>query len=404
MAAQPAAAEPYIREFDARVTDVVDGGIILDDTYFYAESGGQPADRGTIESVAVTDVERRNGRTVHHVADPTAFDSGMAVTGSIDWDFRRYCMVAHTASHALYGAARVRFDDLGYGGFEITPDKVRIDFETPDPIDDDEVFALERLTNEVIWEDRPVTWSEWPAEAVATHDDIALNVATEVVDTAETVRVVEIDGWDLAACGGTHVQSTGEIGAIAVLDRSNPGEGMTRIEFTVGPGRIDRHIAEKRAAWEAKRTLETDVAGVSDRIETLTDELTQHETEIERLTRQLIAATLTGDDARQRTIGDDRWTFAVVDTGDAGTIADILQDLKGDIADGVAVARDDQRVQLVVVSPGDPAADAIIAATLDELESGGGGGSPTSAQAGGIATDAAEALEYLEAAVEDLTQ
>ncbi|MFC6726921.1 hypothetical protein ACFQE1_21590, partial [Halobium palmae] len=180
----------------------------------------------------------------HELAEDPGVEVGDRVAGVVDDDFRTYAMRAHTASHVLYGAGRLVLDDLGYAGFDIGSEKVRVDFETSTEIDDATLAELERLVNRAVWDSRGVTWEEVPVEEARERDGIAFNTKTEegVMADDEMVRVVTVgpvdsedDGvaWDVAACGGTHVSNTNEVGPVEVLDRSNPGEGVTRVEFAV---------------------------------------------------------------------------------------------------------------------------------------------------------------------------
>jgi len=108
MTASRAPAEPEVREFEATVESVDDRAIVLDETYFYAESGGQPADRGTIDGILLADVIERDGRVVHILDQDaeTLPEAGETVSAVVDDAFRTYCTRAHTASHVLYGTAR----------------------------------------------------------------------------------------------------------------------------------------------------------------------------------------------------------------------------------------------------------------------------------------------------------
>src|SRR6056297_284071 len=144
--------EPTVREFEARVTAVDGRDVRLDRTYFYAESGGQPADRGTLGGIPVADVQTVGDDVVHTLDSDPDFAADETVTGVVDDDFRTYCMRAHTASHVLYGAGRHLLSDLGYGGFDISPEKVRVDFATSTDVDDEVLVELERLVNRAVWD------------------------------------------------------------------------------------------------------------------------------------------------------------------------------------------------------------------------------------------------------------
>ncbi|MGM0715896.1 MAG: alanyl-tRNA editing protein [Halobacteriota archaeon] len=379
--------DPGTLEFEATVersgTDVV-----LSETYFYPEGGGQPADRGTLGGRTVLDVRTDDDGTVVHVLEEP-LDAGKTILGAVDADFRRYCARSHTASHALYGAGRRLFDDLDYGGFGIDEEKVRVDFRTSSPIDDEALVELERLVNRCVWESRDVDWRRLPRAEALARDDVAFNTKTEDELTGETVRIVEIDGWDVAACGGTHVTNTRDIGPVTVLDRSNPGEGLTRVEFAVGPAGIDRRAVEKRAALDAARTLGIsvrDIAAEADRIRTERDEL---RTERDELRRQLLEHRISeiADDSFER--DDLRWAAGVVDA-DANDLSDAVRN-RPDGVDVVVLAAPDGSL---AVGAGSVDAGELVD-NLTERFGGGGGGSPDVAQAGGLDADGAEVVAFL---------
>jgi alanyl-tRNA synthetase len=390
-----APAEPGVREFEAAVREADGREVVLDRTYFYAESGGQPADRGTLAGVEVTDVRAVDGRVVHTLAETPGVAVGETVTGVVDDEFRTYCMRAHTASHALYGAGRRLLDDLGYGGFDISTEKVRVDFATPTDLDDDTLVELERLTNRVVWESRDVSWEELPVDEARSREEVAFNTRTEegVMADADTVRIVTVDDWDVAACGGTHVQNTREIGPVSVLDRSNPGEGLTRVEFAVGPTGIDRLAAVHGAALDAASAFGTGVDELAETARSVVDERDALREEVDELRSELLGRRI----ADFPTVDRDGavWRLGTVDGAGPNDVADPARAAVGDgdgdgngtgTADVVVVAGREGRSFVVVASDG--AVDA--GEVVDELTTtfgGGGGGGPTFAQGGGIDAD-----------------
>jgi alanyl-tRNA synthetase len=387
MAPATAAADPETLAFE---TTVRDGGseVVLEETYFYPEGGGQPADRGTLGGLTVLDVQQR-GDDVVHVVDGT-LETGEIVHGAIDPEFRRYCMRAHTASHVLYGAGRRLFDELGYGGFGITPEKVRVDFSTSTDIDDETLVELERLVNRCVWDSRDVTWSRQPQAEALDREDVAFNTKTEEGLTGETVRVVEIDGWDAAACGGTHVSNTREIGPVTVLGRSNPGEGLTRVEFAVGPEGIDRRTAEKAAALDAAETLETAATDLPEAVDRLQDEREPVAAERDALRERLIDASV-ADIAAECFERDGRtWAAGVVDA-DANALAERVRDRP----DGIEVLVLATPSGQLAVGAGEGCDAGDIVASLTDRFGGGGGGSSEVAQAGGLDADGSTVVDSL---------
>ncbi|MFC5972865.1 alanyl-tRNA editing protein [Halomarina salina] len=408
-----AAADPSTLGFDAEVERRDGDEVVLSETYFYPEGGGQPADRGRIEGVPVVHVERRDGTVVHHLdgdGDADAIAPGAEVSCTVDEEFRTYCMRAHTASHVLYGAGRRLFDDLGYGGFGITAEKVRVDFSTPTDVDDAALVGLERLVNRVVWESRPVSWAEVPREEALSRSDIAFNTKTEEGLDADTVRVVTVGSresedaeaspqgaadapgdWDVAACGGTHVSNTRELGPVTVLGRSNPGEGLTRVEFAVGPDAIDRRATEKRALLAAARDLGTPLDEVPQGIERLRTDRNEAAAERDALREEVVGARLA--DLREGAVERDgsTWVVGTVAGLDANALADRAQDIAGDGAEVVALVADSS---LAVATSGDHDASAVVSEVTEQF-GGGGGGSPTVAQGGGLSADPEAVVAFL---------
>ncbi|MFC7046404.1 DHHA1 domain-containing protein [Halobacteriaceae archaeon GCM10025711] len=389
-----APAEPTVRSFEATVEAVDGRDVWLDRTYFYAEGGGQPADRGTIDGVQVEDVQKADGDVVHTLTEAPAFDAGDGVVGEIDDVFRTYCMRAHTASHVLYGAGRRVLDDVGYGGFDIDDEKVRVDFTTSTDIDDEVLVELERLTNRAVWDSRAVSWEEVSKEEALADDDIAFNVATEegVFSDSDTVRVVTVEDWDVAACGGTHVPNTEEIGPVTLLDRSNPGEGLTRVEFTVGPSAVERRAEERSAAMRAARVLGVGVDDLPDEAERVLGELDDLEAELAALKDEVLDARLGDLTAVER--DGKQWLVGAVDGFGPNEVGDRIKPLAGDEADVVALSGGDGGAYVVVASTGDVDAGDVVSEVTGEF-GGGGGGSPTFAQGGGMDAEPDDVIAYL---------
>ncbi|WP_144798216.1 alanyl-tRNA editing protein [Halorubrum depositum] len=430
MTASRAPAEPEVREFEATVESVDGREVVLSETFFYAESGGQPADRGTIDGVLVDDVTERDGRVVHVLGEepPESLAVGETVSAIVDDAFRTYCARAHTASHVLYGAARRTCEELGYAGFDISAEKVRVDLTTADPIDDADLVELERLANRAVWDSLPVSWEALPDEEARAVPGIAFNTKTEegAMSGGEAVRVVTVGGngadgggegdresdaasaWDVAACGGTHVRNTSEIGPISVLDRSNPGEGVTRVEFAVGPTAIDHDAAVHASALNAATRLDARVGDLPDAVDRLRDEVDRLEGELRDARADLLTARL-GEFPTTEVDGA-TWAVGAVDGADPNDLRGPAEALladgdAGDDAPDAVAAVGAGSAPFVVVAVGDGAAGegsdgagldagAVVDAVTDEF-GGGGGGGPTFAQGGGLDADPDDVVRWL---------
>lgn len=406
MTGQLAASQPYTTRFETTVTGVDGRAVRLETSYFYAESGGQPSDRGTVGDVPVVDVQVEDGEHVHTLAEAPGFHEGSSVVCEVDWTFRMYCMRAHTASHVLYGAARRVCDDLGYGGFGIDEEKVRVDLTTSSDVTDETLVELERLTNMAVWESREVGWKSVPLAELRDDEFVAFNTKTEegVFEGADEVRVVTVgegdvvpgeqreSPWDVAACGGTHVRNTREIGPVTLLSRSNPGEGMTRIEFAVGDRGIEHRAAEKQAVLDTGRALDAPPADLADAAARLSGQVEELEESLASARRQLVASALSAADPVER--DGATWLVATVEGVEANDCREPLQASAGRDADVVVAVGESGGTFVAVAAGPDHDASAVVERVTTDY-GGGGGGSGSFAQGGGIDASSARVARGL---------
>ena len=407
MSGQRAAAEPYATRFESEVTAVDGTQVWLETTHFFAECGGQPADRGTIGDVTVEDVQLVDGEHVHQLAEEPPFRAGHRVLCSIDWSFRMYCMRAHTASHVLAGAARTLLEDVAYAGLEIDEERVRLDVRTATDVDDEGLVELDDLVNRAIWESRPVSWDTIPLSEAKERDDVMLTdaLANEAVSKGQ-VRLVTIgskndngqsisrttNAWDVAACGGTHVRNTRETGPVTIFDRSTADDGVTSIEFAVGPRAIEYRAAEKDVTFTARRLLDSSVDGLSSDLEAAIDRLPELEAENRKLQGELVERTLLTETPIER--NGDIWIVSTVDGIEPEALGDAVRDLPADYGDVVAVVGETDYPFAVVRSRTDLDASAVIEELVTQY-GGGGGGSASFAQGGGFDVPTETVLERL---------
>ena len=230
--------DSYTRRFDARVVETgssSDGpSAVLDQTYFYPSSGGQPHDTGTLGPARVTNVTIRegDGAVVHQLDAP--LPQGQ-VAGSLDWDRRFDHMQQHTGQHIL-SQAFLRRANAATIGFHLGQESVSIDLEGP-RLDDAAVSDAEALANGIVAQNLAVR--AWFPE----DEELPRLALRKTPDVRGKLRVVGIGEFDYSACGGTHVEATGEVGLIAVHRTERLTRG-TRIEFLCG-GRARADYARK---------------------------------------------------------------------------------------------------------------------------------------------------------------
>src|SRR5262245_15029931 len=199
--------DAYLTEFEATVTAVEGDQIALDRTAFYATSGGQQHDTGSLGGLPVTSVSRRDGVVWHTVeGDPPTV--GTSVAGTIDWDRRHANMRTHTAMHILCGVIWNLYGVAVTGG-NMEPLSGRMDFDF-DPLPAGFKDTIEAAINTEIDVDRPITVSYVSRDEAAT-DDSLIRTKVSLVPDIERIRVVDIEGLDRQADGGTHVRSTAEV-------------------------------------------------------------------------------------------------------------------------------------------------------------------------------------------------
>lgn len=229
--------DPEIRTFDATVTGVVEGtGVVLDRTAFYTGGGGQPADTGTLSTpdgeISVTGMKRVDGLVVHLLSGDAPFPAaGTSVQGAIDWDTRYRLMRTHTAMHVLCGVVWKDFGAQVTGG-NMGPERARMDFELED-LSDERVQHIEGRCNDIIGEGRPVSWKTLPREEAFQIPDLIRTKINLLPEHISEVRIVEIDGLDIQADGGTHVKNTGEIGGLKIVGTRSKGKANKRLEIEI---------------------------------------------------------------------------------------------------------------------------------------------------------------------------
>ena len=225
--------DAYLERFEARVVGLDGREVVLDRTAFYPGGGGQPADKGKLGigpvRASVVDARREGGGIVH-VLDTAIPDTVGELNGELDWERRYAHMRYHTALHALSGVIWKAFDAKVTGG-QLRPDRARMDFSFPGEWTADVVGEIERLTNEALEEERPVRVYELPREEALKNPDLIRTQVNLVPERVRTVRIVEIEGIDTQADGGTHVANTREVGSLEITGHKSKGRQNKRVEF-----------------------------------------------------------------------------------------------------------------------------------------------------------------------------
>ncbi len=233
MTEQLCAEDAYLTSCEATVVDVRDEGVVLDRTVFYARGGGQPGDTGTLlwegGLARVTDTYRAGGDVIHQVEGDAPL-VGHSVTAEIDWGRRHRLMRTHTALHSLSG---VIFRDYGAkvtGGNMDDGGSARMDFEL-DEMSQELGKEVEARLNEELAKNRPVHVTFLPRAAALSDPDLIRTKVNLIPDSVDPIRVIDIEGIDKQADGGTHVKSTGEVGHVSVVKTESKGKAFKRMRI-----------------------------------------------------------------------------------------------------------------------------------------------------------------------------
>ena len=363
-------------------------GVMLRETPFYAESGGQVSDRGEIVGegwrVDVDDVRRVDGR-IAALGKLTGEIRYGPVVARVPSDRRRDTERNHTATHLLHAALReVLGEHVHQAGSLVAPDRLRFDFTHHGPIRPEQLDRLEEMVNREIWRGTPVGTREMAyADAVAQG---AMALFGEKY--GDRVRVVSVPGFSTELCGGTHVRNTGEIGLFRIVSESGVAAGVRRVEAATGARAYELMRGRERALAEVAQLVKAPLDAVSRRVQQLVEER-------RGLERKLADAQRGGGDQVQTLVGGAsrvdgaRVIAAQVSAADVKTLQALGDALREQLGSGVAVigaSFEDGKSALLGVVTDDlrdrgVRADAVIR-EVAAIAGGRGGGKAHMAQAG----------------------
>ncbi len=259
--------DPYKRKFQARATKKLGKWTVLDQTLFYPEGGGQPHDMGSLNGKAVKEVRKTEGVVLHKVAGDIR--PGQQVKGEINWERRYQLMKMHTATHLVSGAARKLLGKhVWQAGAQKGVERSRIDLTHYTRFTKKELESIERIANDMIR--RKVDVHKKLMDRSGAESKYGFVLYQGGASPGKKVRVVKIpDGkgiFDVEACGGTHLDNTGEIGNIKIIKSESVQDGVNRIEFTAGEkvGELEEREREIYDAMIRKLSGLVEIAGAGD--------------------------------------------------------------------------------------------------------------------------------------------
>ncbi|HEY7299390.1 MAG TPA: alanine--tRNA ligase [Xanthobacteraceae bacterium] len=376
------------------------GAVVLNQTPFYGESGGQVGDTGSMIADSlrfrVTDTQKRAGDLFVHsgIVEEGTLKAGAALSLEVDHQRRRAIRQNHSATHLLHEALRqVLGDHVAQKGSLVAPDRLRFDFSHPKAMNEDEVERVEDIANEIVLQNSPVT-----TRLMAVDDAIASGARALFGEKyGEEVRVVAMGeggnamGWSVELCGGTHVRRTGDIGLISVIADSAVGAGVRRIEALTGTAarKALRHSGELAKAAAAE--IRTPVGELPARLGQMLDERRRLERDLSEAKKKLAMGGGHRDGADgARMVGDVKLLARAVEGIDLKDLRSLADEGKKQVGSGVVAivgVTEEGKAGVVVGVTADltarfSAVD-LVRKGAEALGGKGGGGRPDMAQAGG---------------------
>jgi alanyl-tRNA synthetase len=397
--------DAYQTSFQAKiVARVAENALVLDQTCFYPEGGGQPADHGELrvgdKKLKVTNVQKVGNTIVHFLDQPIGEEIDL-VEGEIDWQRRQNLMRHHTGTHILIGAARrVLGEHVWQAGAQKEVDSSRLDITQYREITPKERERIERLVNQVILRDLPVQVTWMAREKAEAKYGYRLYQGGAV--PGSKIRVVRIQGWDAEACGGTHCKRTGELGVFKIEKASKLQDGVERIIFAAGEPALKRINQQSEALAKASELLKTTPDKLPESIKAIVVERDSLEKELEKVHAKTMEAHVKQLGKKAINFGTVKLVLAKTAKRRGIDAVEVANRLKESDPKMIAVIFEvSERVQ-VVAAAGDEAVKAginsgQIVSEASKVLSGGGGGRPFFATGGGSSKDRVdEALKIAE--------
>ncbi|MCL4514638.1 MAG: alanine--tRNA ligase [Firmicutes bacterium] len=366
--------------------------IILDATPFYAESGGQVADTGTITGVdgqfKVDQVRKpMEGLFVHKgLVTAGGLRVGDRVLASVYGRDRLATARNHSATHLLHKALKIVLGNhANQAGSLVTPDRLRFDFTHFAPVTDEELFKVEKIVNEMVMANLPITTQVTTLEQAMKMEATALFGEKY----GDVVRVVSMGDFSTELCGGTHLKATGQIGLFKILSENGIAAGTRRIEAVTGKGALEEMDAREKALRSLCDRLKVAPENVVERVEKLLADFKDLEREATLFKRKM-AVNKVGELLNQAIeVAGVKAVVATVEHMDAEALRDMGDQLRARLGSGVVVlgTAESGKVSLVAMATPDAVSRGVHAGNLlkaaAKVAGGGGGGRPDMAQAGG---------------------
>ncbi|APR68233.1 alanine--tRNA ligase [Thalassolituus oleivorans] len=366
--------------------------LVLDETAFYAESGGQAGDSGFLKADGVVfQVKDTSKEGKNHLHKGVLVEGSIAVgnqlTAVVDAEKRQSTAIHHSATHLLHAALRqVLGEHVSQKGSLVTYDKLRFDFSHLEAVSADEIALIENIVNTQIRANTPVTTRLMNIDAARESGAMAL--FGEKYDDEVRVLSMGINDFSVELCGGTHATRTGDIGLLKISSESGIAAGIRRIEAVVGQSALDFIAQEERTLTTIARALKGSTENVADKVEQLQVRSRQLEKELEALKSKLASSAGSDLAGSAKDINGVKVLAARLDGADVNALRETMDQLKNKLGSALIMlaAETDGKVTLLAGVTKDLIGKAKAGDAVKECApyvDGRGGGKPEMAQAGG---------------------
>jgi len=391
-------ADVYMKEFDAKVLEITNNKyVVLDQTCFYPEGGGQPADHGWLSvgtsKFDVVDTQKIGKVIVHKLGTSPTFKVGSTVHGGLDWERRYSLMKAHTVTHLINGAARrVLGEHVWQSGTQKGLETSRLDISHYRRLSAEEVHKIEMLANGAIAANMKVetTWL-LRNEAEARY---GFRLYQGGAVPGKDIRVVKTGDWDVEACAGTHLGRTGEVGFVKIVYTERVQDGVERLGYAVGLEALKAVQEQESLLWKVSEVLTAPLDKLDQTAEKIVKELKETNVEKRKLIKELAEKESSAEKAKtcEATVELDGISIIERDFGEVIDVNRMLQTATE------MIKRDEATVTLFYGSNGETCRLMVMAGGLAvqkgvnanmivkevaPIFGGGGGGRPNFAQGGG---------------------
>ncbi|MBN1678614.1 MAG: alanine--tRNA ligase [Candidatus Thermoplasmatota archaeon] len=388
-------------KFRAKVLAVVGDLVVLDKTYFYAESGGQESDHGTMKEMKVVHVDKVGNVVVHKVEGEMQAVPGKLITSVVEEARRKRLQRHHTATHIINGAARnVLGNHVWQTGAHKSADLARLDITHYADLTPEELERIELLANETVLSATKVFSSFMERTAAEKRYGFRLYQGGAV--PGKEIRVVRAGDFDVEACGGIHCKNTLEVGAIKILRTKRIQDGVVRLEFVAGMPAVEQMMAFWNAATDASEKLNTTPERISEAVDKLLADRKELAKELEAMKKGRVGDTVEGLIEKAPVVKGVR-IVRHVESEDMKHLVSLAKEIIGNPKTVAVLGSDDGGAKLVVARSGDLKLDCrpLIKEAM-AVAGGSGGGKPDFAQGGGPdAKRLEEAVDRVEGLVKE---